>query len=345
MFDDAKDMLVMISSYAGARPDYVQGGGGNTSVKFDDTLMGIKASGYTLGEITADQGYVTVDYPAIKAYYETVDTTAADKDFEAESLQVNLDSIRLLPGLESKRPSVEVGFHSFLSRCVIHTHSVYANVLCCSEEGQTLAQKIFEGSGIKYLFVPYVDPGFRLTLTIKKAAEAYAAANGVVPELIFMENHGVIAHADSAEAAIALHESANNAIRQALGIAEFPLPRVQETEQGYVNTTPYMLQVIGALGVDEAYFNTLKIYPDQLVYIGAKMGDSVRLKADGITYRMSEKEARTVDETLLGVVFVMDAIRAAGLTLRQMREQDAAFIGNWESEKYRAKLVKSGGSV
>ena len=340
MYDDAKDMLVKISSYAGARPDYVQGGGGNTSVKFDDTLMGIKASGYTLGEITPDQGYVTVDYPAIKAYYETVDMTAADKDFEKESLQVNLNSVRLLPGMESKRPSVEVGFHSFLSRCAIHTHSVYANVLCCSEEGRSEARKIFEETGLQYLFVPYVDPGFRLTLTVKNAVEAYKEVHGTTPGLIFMENHGVIAHADSAEEAVTLHERANNAIREVLHIAEFPTPQVQKAGQGYTSATPYLKQTIDTLSVDEAYFNTLKLYPDQLVYIGAKIGDSVRLTTDDIIYRMSEKEAQTVEETLLGVVFVLGAIRAAGLTLRQMREQDAAFIGSWESEKYRAKLVK-----
>lgn len=339
MHDNAKKQLVNISSYAGARTDYVQGGGGNTSVKFDNDLMGIKASGYTLGEITEDKGYVTVDYPAIKRYYDSVDPKA-DKDFEKESLQVNLDNIRLLPGMESKRPSVEVGFHSFLSRCVIHTHSVYANVLCCSEEGRSLAEKIFEGTGLAYVFIPYVDPGFRLTLTIKKAVDAYHAACGSAPEVIFLENHGVIAHGDSDTEAIELHEKANEAIRNYLHISEFPQPCIRATGESYVSDTAYMKDAMAAIGADEAYFNALKLYPDQLVYIGNKIGDSVKLGSDGIVYRMSEKEAQTVEETLLGVVFVIDAIRKAGLTLRQMQEKDASFIGSWESEKYRAKLVK-----
>ncbi len=338
MYDNGKKQLVSISSYAGARADYVQGGGGNTSVKFDDTLMGIKASGYTLGEITADKGYVTVDYPAIMRYYESVG--GAEKDFEKESLQVNLDNIRLLPGMESKRPSVEVGFHSFLSRCVIHTHSVYANVLCCSEEGRSLAEKIFSGSGLRYIFVPYVDPGFRLTLTIKQAVDAYRAVNGAAPEVIFLENHGVIAHADSDSEAIALHEKANEAIRSYLRIGEFPMPRVRAAGEGFVSGTAFLKDAMTAIGADEAYFGALKLYPDQLVYIGNKIGDTVRLGMDGIEYCMSEKEAQTVEETLLGVVFVIDAIRKAGLTLRQMQEKDASFIGSWESEKYRAKLVK-----
>jgi len=339
MYEDGKKQLVNISSYAGARADYVQGGGGNTSVKFDDALMGIKASGYTLGEITEDKGYVTVDYPAIMRYYETVDVSAV-KDVEKESLQVNMDSIRLLPGMESKRPSVEVGFHSFLSRCVIHTHSVYANVLCCSEEGRATAEKIFAGSGINYLFVPYVDPGFTLTLTIRQAVEQYKAEHGAAPSVIFMENHGVIAHADTDKDAIALHEQVNDAIRTFLNIAEYPKPAVQEAGEGYVSATPYLAETIAALGADEAYFGMLKLYPDQLVYIGKKIGDTVKIGPEGIAYSMSAKEAQTVEETLLGAVFVIDAIRKAGLTLRQMRERDAGHINNWESEKYRAGLVK-----
>lgn len=55
---------------------------------------------------------------------------------------------------------------------------------------------------------------------------------------------------------------------------------------------------------------------------------------------MSEKEAQTVEKTLPRVVLVIDMIIKAGFTLRQMQERDANLIGSWESEKYRAKLVK-----
>ncbi len=342
MYEDGKRQLAEISSYAGARADYVQGGGGNTSVKFDGALMGIKASGYTLAEITEDTGYVTVDYPVIRRYYEAVNPQV-QKDYEKESLQVNLDSIRLLPGMESKRPSVEVGFHSFLERCVIHTHSVYANALCCSEEGRLQAERLFEDTGIGWLFVPYVDPGFRLTLTVKQAVDAYRAEHGAAPSVIFLENHGMIAHAEEAGTAIALHEKVNEIIREGLDIGAFPQPRVRAADGGFVSDTPYLRETMRKLGIDEAAIRALKLYPDQLVYIGGKVGDTVRISADSVSYRMGEKEAQTVEETLLGVVFVMDAIRRAGLTLRQMREEDAGFIGSWESEKYRAKLVKQEG--
>lgn len=158
MYREGKEELVRISSYAGARGDYVQGGGGNTSVKLDGRLMAIKASGYTLGEITEDTGYVTADYQKIRAYYNAADP-GEDRDFETESLQAALDSVELLPGMEDRRPSVEIGFHAFLKRCVIHTHSVYANILCCSAEGRGVAGQVFGETGLSYAFIPYINPG------------------------------------------------------------------------------------------------------------------------------------------------------------------------------------------
>ena len=46
--------FVRLSRALGKRADYVQGGGGNTSVKLKGGLMAIKASGYCLGDIAMD---------------------------------------------------------------------------------------------------------------------------------------------------------------------------------------------------------------------------------------------------------------------------------------------------
>lgn len=339
MYTKEKQEMQHISNYAGDRPDYVQGGGGNTSVKFDDSLMAIKASGYTLGEVTTDTGYVTVDYQKIKHYYNRVDCNA-EKDFEKESLGVNLESIRLLDGMENKRPSVEVGFHSFLKKYVIHTHSIYANMLCCSEEGKTITKIIFKDADIGYLFIPYIDPGFRLTLAIKQAIEDFEKKNSIQPDVIFMENHGVIVHGYDADTAIALHKNVNKKIQSHFGIKGFPIPKVKKTAEGYVSDTEYLNTFIAKYNADEAYFNVLKLYPDQLVYIGSKLGTTVKIDNGQIAYNTSEKEAQVIEETLLGVVFVVDSIKKAGLTLREMDARGVNFINNWESEKYRSKIIK-----
>ena len=51
-----------MSKTSGSRADYVQGGGGNTSVKLDDTLMAIKASGFCLKDIEIDKAYACLLY-------------------------------------------------------------------------------------------------------------------------------------------------------------------------------------------------------------------------------------------------------------------------------------------
>ncbi|NMA66786.1 MAG: class II aldolase/adducin family protein, partial [Clostridiaceae bacterium] len=62
MYEKRSKELEAISQYAGKRIDYVQGGGGNTSVKLNDEFMAVKASGYKLSQITENEGYVVVNY-------------------------------------------------------------------------------------------------------------------------------------------------------------------------------------------------------------------------------------------------------------------------------------------
>lgn len=339
-YQSEKKLMQKISAYAG-QPAYVQGGGGNTSVKFDGRLMAIKASGYTLGEITEEKGYVTVDYEMIRRYYDAVNKNES-RDYEKESLAVNLSSIVLLPGMEEKRPSVEVGFHSFLEKNVIHSHSVYANVLSCSEEGRDAAQKIFAGSGIRHLFLPYIDPGFTLTLSIKEAIEDYERSRGEIANVLFLDNHGVIVHSENADEAIEIHEKVNDQIRSYFDLTAFPAPAVRAAADGFSGDTPFLREFNTKNKAGEAYWNALKLYPDQLVYTAGKLGNAIGINPDTgeVSYRTGEKEAQTIEEVLTGVAYVASSIQGAGLTLRQMDEAGARFINNWESEKYRSKLVK-----
>lgn len=85
--------LVRMCQRIGKRIYYVQGGGGNISVKLDSTLMAIKASGFRLSQITKQEGYVIVDYSKIKNYFDNVDPSTAGYDFEKESVDVAIKNI------------------------------------------------------------------------------------------------------------------------------------------------------------------------------------------------------------------------------------------------------------
>src|SRR5690554_1130766 len=122
MYDKKLSGLERISQIVGARPDYVQGGGGNTSVKLDDELMAVKASGFSLNQITAKSGFVVVNYRKIKEFYNNLGEPG-ELGVEEKANELIKESIVDQPGMERLRPSVEAGFHSLLDRYVIHTHS------------------------------------------------------------------------------------------------------------------------------------------------------------------------------------------------------------------------------
>lgn len=335
--DTLKD-LELISQAAGVRVDYTQGGGGNTSAKLDDTRMAVKASGFQLKQITPKTGFVVVNYKNIKAYHEGVDISV-EKDYEKESSQTTNDNILDYEDLPRLRPSVEAGFHSILKKFVIHTHSVYANILTCSNEGHKKADEIFGSLNYKYIWMPYIDPGFRLTIEMLRMSKEL----GATPDIIFMENHGLIVTSDDAAACVTLHDDVNNIIREKLGLtAAFPEVTVTPVSEGvYKSGTVYLQEYVKANKVTAQLFSDIILYPDQLVYLnGSADKMDINNETGEITYTTVQKEAQTIEETLAAYIFVIDKIKQLGMNIHTMGEAGVNFINNWESEKYRKSLAK-----
>lgn len=314
---------------------------GKASTQFDDRIMAIKASGYSMAEVEEESGYVTVDYDAIKTKYAEL-AQKTHVDVERETLAINLDCVSLLNGMENKRPSVEAGFHSYLKRAVVHTHSVYSNILCCSEEGEQIADQIFTHSGLGYIFIPFINPGFTLSMYVKNKVDEYEAANGKYPDIIFMESHGIIASNDDAQKAMEIHDKANDMIGEFFSYIPFPQCGIVSVCESFVSNTPYLQDFIKRFSADEKYFDTTILYPDQLVYLGANLGEKILIDADEgrITYKTSLKQARVIEEVTLGVAYIISEIKRAGLTLKLLCDEGIDFIRTWESEKYRATLVR-----
>ena len=109
--------FVRLSHAAGCRADYVQGGGGNTSVKLENGLMAIKASGYRLADIQTDDGYAVLDYQAIQRFYQENEPESFS-DVEAAGSGCAKENTKAIEGLKALRPSVEAGFHSVLKTFV-----------------------------------------------------------------------------------------------------------------------------------------------------------------------------------------------------------------------------------
>lgn len=336
MYTDALNELAEISQAAGKRQDYVQGGGGNTSVKLDDEMMAIKASGCRLMDVTPASGFAAVNYKSILRYHADTPKGVESKDYNKEVMDAAIASIRQVNGEPAKRPSVEAGFHALLGRCVIHTHAAYINVLMCSEEGCGKAVEMLQQAGIESLLIPYETPGYYLTEKIKEAMQTKT------PDVILLGNHGVVVHEASAKKTIALHETVNLVVKSKHGLPDFPACSVEKAENGYASTNAWLLERTADRGLLETAF-TAPLYPDQLVYLGGSGMDRPEGKiivTDGaITYKAGEAEAQAMDETLSGVVYVIECIQSLGWKLKLMSEEAVKYISVWDSESYRKKQM------
>ncbi|MBR4867826.1 MAG: class II aldolase/adducin family protein [Clostridia bacterium] len=235
-----------ISKTAGARADYVQGGGGNTSVKLADGLMAIKASGFCLSDIEPDKAYAVLDGQSIRDFYLTNQPNRFENIETAGSTKAK-ECTLTIEGLAQLRPSVEAGFHSILKTFVVHTHSVYANLAACSVECKDICQIAFADADYTWGMVPYVDPGANLTFAIRDEMQRVEAETGKAPSVIIMQNHGIIAHDDDPDRALALHADANERLAKQFGITAdcFPKVAIQEVEDGlFEAATPYLQEAL-----------------------------------------------------------------------------------------------------
>ena len=57
-----------------------------------------------------------------------------------------------------------------------------------------------------------------------------------------------------------------------------------------------------------------------------------------VYYNTDIKQATTLEETLSAYLFVVTAVKNAGLTISKMNEKEVYFINNWEAEKYRRSV-------
>lgn len=353
-FEDNAQQLEAFSHMSqtiGARADYVQGGGGNTSCKLKDGRMAIKASGFCLADIRPNAAYAVMAYTDLRDFYMSHDP-AALLDVEKEGAQMAKACTLEIEGLPALRPSVEAGFHSVLDTFVIHSHSVYANLAACAKECSAIMQAAMQDAPYTFAVVPYTDPGARLTFSIRDAIAQTKKAGGAAPSAILMQNHGlIVTHAD-AQACVQLHADVNRRIASVFSLREdaFPPIHIDAREDGlYQSASPFLIARLACGDYGEACFLEHALYPDQLVFLrgtfsfGAGMpeADTCRLDPSSgiVTYNMAQSKAQVIEETLAAIVFIEDHIAKGGYEVATMGEAAKAFINNWESEKYRKSLA------
>lgn len=191
---DALDELVYRSNLIGADRRVCNWGGGNTSSKTtvkdfrgrDVEVMYVKGSGSDLASMKA-ANFTGLRMDDIRPLFER--EHMPDEEMVAYLAHCMIDA-------KHPRASIETLLHAFLPfKHVDHTHPDSIISLCCADNGKELAREIF---GDRFVWVPYVRPGFTLSKMIAQGVLANPNA-----ELVLMEKHGLVTWGDTSEACYA----------------------------------------------------------------------------------------------------------------------------------------------
>jgi len=186
------DELVYRSNLLGSDRSVANWGGGNTSMKTvvkdfrgrDVEVMYVKGSGSDLGTMQAKH-FTGLRLDDIRPLFERESMT--DEEMVAYLAHCMIDA-------KHPRASIETLLHAFLPfKHVDHTHPDAIISICCADNGRQIAEAIY---GDRFVWVPYVRPGFTLSKMIAEGVLANPKA-----ELVLMEKHGLVTWGDSSEEA------------------------------------------------------------------------------------------------------------------------------------------------
>ncbi len=178
-------------------------GEGNASARISGDEFWVKASGHSLATLE-HAGLARCRVQGLLALLKG--RAPSDARVETALLDSRVDA-------SAPKPSVESMVHAWLLTLpgvsfVGHTHPVAVNaVLCSPKAGLFARRRMFPdeivGCGPESVLVDYVDPGLALARAIRVAVEAHRRRLGLVPRVILLRNHGLIALGATSRAVLA----------------------------------------------------------------------------------------------------------------------------------------------
>ncbi|HZT22321.1 MAG TPA: class II aldolase/adducin family protein [Verrucomicrobiae bacterium] len=167
-------------------------GEGNTSVKLSPETFLVKASGTCLATL-GEEDVVECRFAALLPLLDR--EQMSDEEMDQALLAARVDQ-------GAKKPSVEAVFHAYLLSLpevnfVAHSHATHVNQVLCSPRAQDFAnQRMFPDEivlcGPRSVYLPYTDPGLKLSQAIRRQTEAFIKKYQRQPRVVLMQNHGLI---------------------------------------------------------------------------------------------------------------------------------------------------------
>ena len=334
-------------------PEYVKGGGGNTSYKDESTLW-VKPSGTTLAGLQEDT-FVTLNRVKVNELY---DVETPEEPHAREELVKNFMEEAVLN--EAGRPSVEAPLHNILeTKFVVHTHALLVNGMTCAKDGEAFCKRLFPDA----LWVEYIDAGYTLCMVLKDRIDAYKAEHGRIPKIIMLKNHGIFVSGDTAEEIRSLYASVMNPLREEyermgisedLGIsdgerdtqAESKIQEIFGEDASFIESSGFFECVPGPITPDHLVYARAFPFSDELTQENA---DAYRAK-HGFAPKVVIHNNRiyglgkTEKNAGLALLFAQDGAQVMKLSqafggIDYMTDRAREFIENWEVESYREKVA------
>lgn len=189
-FDSGLEQLVYRSNLLGSDRSVANWGGGNTSTKSIETdfkgseieVMWVKGSGSDLATMGA-KNFTGLKMDDIRPLMEKDDMTDEEMVDYLTHCMINV---------KHPRSSIETLLHAFLPfKHVDHTHPDAIISIACADNGQEIAKEIY---GDRFVWVPYIRPGFKLSKMIAEGVQ-----NNPNAELVIMEKHGLVTWGETSE--------------------------------------------------------------------------------------------------------------------------------------------------
>jgi rhamnose utilization protein RhaD (predicted bifunctional aldolase and dehydrogenase) len=254
------------------------------------------------------------------------------------------------------RPSVETAVHAVLpQKAVIHVHSVRTIAWAARTGGREGVTPLL--GGLKWSWIPYVHPGIPLARRIQQEST-------VRPDVLILENHGLVIAADECEAAEALLHEVEHRLDAAPRSAGAPDLRKLEALSKDTEWETAQDHEAHALATDPLFCETAArgtLFPDQCVYLGPSaailekgdtLADAVQryqtrydfapvfllvAGAGTLTKREMKRSAR---ELLLCLKRVIERI-PSNAQATYLRGEQVARLMNWDAEKYRIAMAQN----
>ena len=335
-----KNDLKELSVFLGNNLDWVQGAGGNTSVK-ENGVLWVKASGYWLSEAQNNNIFVPLDRQ-----------TVLDK------IEQGIEELNSARSLEKKyhslRPSIETTMHALMRhRFVAHVHSVNVISFAVLKDSKKILNEKLDG--INWLWVPYVRPGLPLTKILY-------SLNVSDFDVIILANHGVVIGGDTKEEVLDIFEQVETRLFRSMRGEFIDTDKVKL--EGLVETSEYRLpkhdfcHSLAKDGLSIEILGKSPLYPDHVIFLGPgtipvmsyeEFNNRLLVESSNLCYKVvvikdigvivNQSLSENAEEMLHCLTNVLLRLNTRDELQHLTQNQEAELLG-WDAEKYRQSIQR-----